>query len=280
MSIFIPRWERFKNKKPPFRREGYEINYNHEFAQDLEGFKFNAGDRSTLQINPNSIDAGNRLRLNGTMLSPIFYGGGTYVAWNYIFAIIKDGEVWASDLEHIVISTAASSPDRVQMYRHNSSSPGPSMADVPSAGSLVETAMKWSSTGGTLFEDGSGTTLTVRGTLPFDAGVNRRMNVGNSTMEAVTDWAYLYSAQLSGAQRDAIFAAPYEILKPIRRFFAVPAAAAAASLTGTVTASITETDIVTGGKTIILTLSDDTFVADGATFNAERQAIIDGLNGI
>lgn len=33
-----------------------------------------------------------------------------------------------------------------------------------------------------------------------------------------------------------------------------------AALTGTATASITETDIVTGGKTVILTLTGDTFV--------------------
>jgi hypothetical protein len=36
-------------------------------------------------------------------------------------------------------------------------------------------------------------------------------------------------------------------------------------------------DIVAGGKTIILTLTGDTWVASGATFNAERQSIIDGL---
>lgn len=50
-----------------------------------------------------------------------------------------------------------------------------------------------------------------------------------------------------------------------------------AALTGTVTASITDADIVAGGKTIILTLTNDTFVASGATFDAQRQAIINGL---
>jgi len=53
-----------------------------------------------------------------------------------------------------------------------------------------------------------------------------------------------------------------------------------ATLSGTVTASITESDIVTGGKTIILTLTGDTFVAAGTAFDAQRQAIINGLNGI
>lgn len=63
--------------------------------------------------------------------------------------------------------------------------------------------------------------------------------------------------------------------------FPVPAAApASAALTGTVTATIDESDIVTGGNTIILTLTGDTWVASGAAFEAQRQAIIDGLNGV
>lgn len=49
-----------------------------------------------------------------------------------------------------------------------------------------------------------------------------------------------------------------------------------AALTGTATASITESDIVTGGKTIILTLTGDTWVT--ATFDAQRQNIINGLD--
>ena len=51
-----------------------------------------------------------------------------------------------------------------------------------------------------------------------------------------------------------------------------------AALTGTATASITEADIVTGGKTIILTLTGDTWVTAGATFDAQRQNIIDGID--
>lgn len=53
--------------------------------------------------------------------------------------------------------------------------------------------------------------------------------------------------------------------------------ATTAAITGTVTASITEAAIVTGGETIILTLANDTWVAAGAAFNAQRQAIINGL---
>lgn len=51
-----------------------------------------------------------------------------------------------------------------------------------------------------------------------------------------------------------------------------------AALTGTATASIEENDILDGGKTIILTLTGDTWVAAGAPFDAIRQDIIDGMN--
>jgi hypothetical protein len=50
-----------------------------------------------------------------------------------------------------------------------------------------------------------------------------------------------------------------------------------AVVTGTATASITEADVVTGGKTIIVTLANDTWVAV-ASFDAQRQNIINGLD--
>jgi len=52
--------------------------------------------------------------------------------------------------------------------------------------------------------------------------------------------------------------------------------AASAALTGTFLTTPTEAEVVTGGQTIIITLTGATFVAGGA-FDAQRQAIIDGL---
>ena len=62
----------------------------------------------------------------------------------------------------------------------------------------------------------------------------------------------------------------------VRRGYSGAAAATTATITGTIL-NATETDIVAGGKTIIITLANDTWVAAGATFNAQRQAIINGL---
>ena len=60
--------------------------------------------------------------------------------------------------------------------------------------------------------------------------------------------------------------------------FKLHSTAASAALTGTLTAGVNEADIVTGGKTLIITLTGATWVAAGATFDAQRQAIIDGID--
>jgi hypothetical protein len=50
------------------------------------------------------------------------------------------------------------------------------------------------------------------------------------------------------------------------------------TLTGTAIPVISEAQVFAGGKTIIINLSEDTWVAAGATFDAQRQAIINGLD--
>jgi hypothetical protein len=51
-----------------------------------------------------------------------------------------------------------------------------------------------------------------------------------------------------------------------------------AAITGTIGDGATEQEVRDGGGTIIITLTGDTWVAAGGTFNAQRQAIIDGLD--
>ena len=65
---------------------------------------------------------------------------------------------------------------------------------------------------------------------------------------------------------------PFPPLIQRRRF-----ALASAVLSGTITASTVQADIVAGGKTIILTLTGDTWVASGGTFDGQRQNIINGM---
>ena len=59
--------------------------------------------------------------------------------------------------------------------------------------------------------------------------------------------------------------------------FNVDVTAGSVALTGTVTDD-EESEIRSGGSTIILTLTDDSWVAAGPTFDGERQNIINGLD--
>ncbi len=52
-----------------------------------------------------------------------------------------------------------------------------------------------------------------------------------------------------------------------------------AALTGTIVASVNEANIVTGGKTLILTLTDDNWIAAGVgSFDLQRDEIIAGCD--
>ena len=53
---------------------------------------------------------------------------------------------------------------------------------------------------------------------------------------------------------------------------------AVVDVNGTIVSSCSRADIVAGGRTIILTVTGDFWVAVGATFDAIRQDIINGLN--
>jgi len=69
----------------------------------------------------------------------------------------------------------------------------------------------------------------------------------------------------------------YNYCGPSDNFEAGDLVTKSCALTGTVT-NDTEAEIVTGGSTIILTLTGDTFVASGSTFDAQRQNIINGID--
>lgn len=92
-----------------------------------------------------------------------------------------------------------------------------------------------------------------------------------------TSLVILHKRALSAGEIKSLADNPWQIFAPLKRVIYAPAiSGATAALTGTVTTA-TEADIVAGGKTIILTLTGDTWVAAGATFDAQRQNIINGL---
>ncbi len=72
---------------------------------------------------------------------------------------------------------------------------------------------------------------------------------------------------------DTITSCPWGVVG----FALIPAISAA--ITGTITAGVNEGDIVTGGKTLIITLTDDHWIAAGAlSFDLQRDEIIAGVD--
>lgn len=65
---------------------------------------------------------------------------------------------------------------------------------------------------------------------------------------------------------------------PIRPHLAKFRLFTTAVISGTATTGATKADIVAGGKTVVITIADGTFVASGATFDAIRQDIINGMD--
>jgi hypothetical protein len=59
--------------------------------------------------------------------------------------------------------------------------------------------------------------------------------------------------------------------------FAISANAESAATTGTLSDDGTTAEVIAGGQTVIITLTNTTWVAAGSTFNAQRQNIIDGM---
>ena len=73
------------------------------------------------------------------------------------------------------------------------------------------------------------------------------------------------------------FAALDHLTSPEAQLSVTHAVSVSCSLSGTVTDD-NEANIITGGSTIILTLTNAIWVAVGATFNAQRQNIINGID--
>lgn len=95
----------------------------------------------------------------------------------------------------------------------------------------------------------------------LDMAVYSLVNAGTGSLAPALQWS------VSGSGKLAIAAV-----------FDFDAGGPSAALTGTGATSLTEQRVRTGGYTLIATLTGDTFVASGATFDAQRQALINGLD--
>lgn len=112
------------------------------------------------------------------------------------------------------------------------------------------------------------------GTIPFAFG-RFYYNLNGYYFPGSLDDVRVYNRALSAAEVQQLYETPFANIAMASRgnmFISGDTAA----VTGTIT-SATQSDIIAGGKTLILTLTGDTWVASGATFDAQRQAIINGV---
>lgn len=98
-------------------------------------------------------------------------------------------------------------------------------------------------------------------------------------------FGYLFNRALTDAEYLAIQANPYQLLKPKTPpvYFTPSATGISVTVTGTAIPTQTEAGIVTGGKTIILTLTGDTFVTgttslDGIAGGSDSDIAASGTN--
>lgn len=124
-----------------------------------------------------------------------------------------------------------------------------------------------------------------KGTASGNSGILTGQNLfigfrdrGDQWLEGTFNDAAINNREFSTSEIKQLFnISPGGIFTLRRRTF-FSTAQITAAITGTATAIIDEVDVAVGGKTIIITLTGDTWVADGPTFNAERQNIINGLD--
>jgi hypothetical protein len=139
--------------------------------------------------------------------------------------------------------------------------------------------LRASRNGGTVAVDTTAVAPTGGGLSALSLGASVRSTTDNAS---VCDFTHI--AVIDGAIDDAELASlsvnPWQIFRPQTRGIWVPSAGGTAALTGTITTA-SEGDIVTGGRTLILTLTGDTWLAAGTGpigSTANTQAIIDGLD--
>lgn len=117
-------------------------------------------------------------------------------------------------------------------------------------------------------------------TQPFDiSAIAAGFSTSSFDFDGQLQGLMIHDRPLSGAEVIALHENPYSLLKPVQNpIYFTPSGATTAAITGTAVPTITEADVVAGGKTILITLTGDTWVAAGATFDAQRQNIINGLD--
>ena len=123
--------------------------------------------------------------------------------------------------------------------------------------------------------------VSVSSTAVLGIGGDFEQTTRDLTCEV--EWAGIWNYAFSPSEALELSRDTWQQLEPTTQtgYFTASAAGVTSALTGTATATITETDITDGGKTIIVTLTGDTFKAAGTGpigSTADTQALIDGFD--
>jgi hypothetical protein len=121
---------------------------------------------------------------------------------------------------------------------------------------------------------GSGS-FVIRYANALSATCQMYANAGSNGVSTLTD---ITSGAGNDTYIDDWFVAKFAVSQPLWGTAGAEAGAPSCALTGTAQPDCTALEVIAGGQTIILTLTNDTWIAAGAgTFDAQRTNIINGL---
>lgn len=215
----------------------------------------------------------------GMVIRQVIDGSGAGLYWNDASRFLNTGggfsivmayrKTDATNRASVAIGVGISVADGERLNVHLPWSDGTVYWDY---GGTTDAATRVSASGLTFGDDVWVFSTGPMGMQIWQNGILRASNSANPTRTQTTvpliltedladiGFAYLYHRQLTPTEARRISFDPYCWMQPPTSLFA--ASSRAAVLSGTVTAAITEADIVAGGKTIILTLSGDTFITN------------------
>ena len=221
--------------------------------------------------------------INGSAVTMLWYGADTVASGTRGVFTLSDGGSTNRYLVYVATTnwtlfSGTGGGNRLQFSQAASGAPVSNRKNLHIV-TLKDGACSWWING---VLQASATTALIAATGLTKIGIScwQTLSTSNGGTQNVGA-AGIWDRDLSYAEIKALSDNPYQILKPKQPpTYFTAAAGGTSTLTGTATASITEADIVTGGKTIILTLTGDTYVAAGTGpigSTADTQALIDGL---
>lgn len=297
MSVFIPRWEKYKDKKPSgpaeinfshwaadylhassaFNGDGFDLVSQSELGSSgvVYGYDGAVFDGDTARISTKSYDYTDSITIIARIKPSNITDGN-----NVLYAKYSDASSGAEDSFLFRQDTS-----NVQMFVRNAAGTSWISASAPDAlvaGVSTDVAGSFDGVEVAAISGDSSAATSYAGAMRSNPGIATYFGVSNDLTsgagyDGLINYAHVIHRGLSYDEIKDIHAAPFDMYKPRRNYWIMTSGATAAT-TGTATSSISESDIVAGGKTIILTLTGDTWVTSGATFDAQRQNIIDGLD--